>query len=639
MRKKEHPLKSMARLGWQPTLLVLFFAMEGIIDTFFISHIGLSAIETVTIVVESILVIQWCFYAKVGSAIRYFIVTAKSEAEALRIIIQGVCQCCALSLAFGVGTILLAKQLFVVYGVEITSTGLLYLQVVGGTCILSALFSVITNGLQGWLKEQWSTTAAQVAMIITHLGLDYVLIYLQHLGLAGAACASVLSSLLGTGLILARFFHKAGGDLHWKLDWKLQKSILSQAFPLTFASFLNQLMMVPYFAILAWIGPEYLAAVRTLYVVQRVFYLSWMGGIVSSISLAIGPMIENKKQVARYIRWALGTVVIGTLLSWTVLLVMAEPAVGLVTDNTTVIKLTVRLLLLYALVQCPWTIYQCVGEVLGVHKQTQTASIIYILSSVLFGIACWLLPKTLVGVSFAEIIQYMFLGIVSTAYLCGYFKHAGIELFPIRAAFERVLSFWRPRREQVNQEQASEVIFTRDFSQTALGESQYEARERLVYRKYLTKFAGSQGLTPSSFREMAPVFRAIRAYNALRSLESAKRGPVEDLPVDAAMENAEMFLRDALNTIATKRNLQSFLEFLTGAEWKPNQSTARAFFAAFVQHAKVNATTPTDIRGVDYQLAKVPSLRGEIVRDANVHAVVDFREARAKIDQLTLVAA
>lgn len=620
----------MIRFGWQPTLLALCLAMEGIVDTFFVAHIGLAAIAAVTIATESILVIQWCFYAKVGTAVKHFTSTTKNRDEALRIIIQGLQLGCAMSLVLGASAIFLAKQLFEVYGVEITPAGVLYLQLIGGTCILQALFGVLSNGLQGWLREQWSTTTAQIGMMVIHLGLDYVLIYLLHFGLMGAACASLLSSVIGTGWIMARFLHHTGTNLPWKPDWKLQKSILGQAFPQTLGSLSNQIVMVFYFAILARTGPESLAAVRTLYVVQRVVYLSWMGGIISSISLVIGPLIEDTQQVARYLRWAIGTVVVGTLLSWAAMLVMAETAVGFVTDDTTVSKLAVWLLLLYALVQCPWTIYGCVGEVLGVHKQAQTSSIIYILSSVLLVIGCWLLPKTLVGVSYAEILQYMFLGIVSTAYICGYFKRAGIELFPVRSAFERLFSFRKPRREQ-----ASKVHFTRDFSRDSTHNSSYELWERMMYLRYLSEVTAPRS---SSFEEMNPVFRAIRAYNAVRLLVSAKRGPVTNLPVEAAMENAKKFLSDALETIAANPNLQSFLEFLTGASWKQDRGTAREFFTALVQHAKAQATTPTNIRGVSLLLTKVPSLRGEIVRGANVHVVVDTREARASVDQLLVAA-
>jgi Na+-driven multidrug efflux pump len=630
MTKTEHPLKSMARFGWQPTLLTICLAMEGIVDTFFVAHIGISAIAAVTIATESIMVILWCFYAKVGTAVKHFTVTTKNKADALRIIIQGVYLSCALSLVLGGGTIILAKQLFEAYGVEITSDGVLYLQIVGGNCILLALFSVLSSGLQGWLKEQWSTTVAQISMMAIHLGLDYVLIYRFHFGLVGAACATLLASVIGTGWIIARFFRRAGTNLIWKPDWKLQKSILGQAFPQMLSSLSNQVSMIPIFAILARTGPEFLAAVRILYVIQRVFYLSWMGGIINSISLTIGPVIENKQQVAHYLRWAIGTVILGSILSWAVMLVMAEPAVGLLTDDTTVSKMAVWLILFYAFVQCPWTIHGCVGEVLGVHKQAKTSSIIYILSSVLLVIACWLLPPTLEGISYAEVIQYMFLGIVSTAYISGYFKSAGIELFPIRAAFERVLSFLRPHQDQVN-----EVIFTRDFTRN----SSHEVWEKMMYRRFLKEVDEPQNLVPYSLEEMAPVFRTIRAYNALRLLDSAKRGSGENIPVKVPMENAEKFLSDALNTIATKKNLQSFLEFLTGAKWKQSQNTAGQFFTAFVQHAKANATTPTDIKGVVLQLRTVPSLRGEIVRDANVHAAVDLREALARIDQLSKVAA
>ncbi|MXQ54042.1 MATE family efflux transporter [Shimazuella alba] len=583
MKKTEHPLKSMARFGWQPTLLTICLAMEGIVDTFFVAHIGLSAIAAVTVATESIMVILWCFYAKVGTAVRHFTVTTKNKADALMIIIQGVYLSCALSLVLGGGTIILAKQLFEAYGVEITSDGVLYLQIVGGNCILLALFSVLSSGLQGWLKEQWSTTVAQISMMAIHLGLDYVLIYRFHFGLVGAACATLLASVIGTGWIIARFFRRAGTNLIWMPDWKLQKSILGQAFPQMLSSLSNQVSMIPIFAILARTGPEFLAAVRILYVIQRVFYLSWMGGIINSISLTIGPMIENKQQVARYLRWALGTVIIGTLLSWAVMLVMAEPAVGLLTDDTTVSKLAVWLILFYAFVQCPWTIHGCVGEVLGVHKQAKTSSIIYILSSVLLVIACWLLPPTLEGISYAEVIQYMFLGIVSTAYISGYFKSAGIELFPIRSSIVRGWSLLRNH--------AGRLAGTHIRIQRVPSLSFILGRETEL----------------TTYQEMKPVFQALQAYQALSILESIKKFQ-EELPLEDAMLLAEHSLHDALAEIAAKRTLQQFLEQVTSTSWPQNRDSAqviRKFQDAFAHYAKEKAELPETTEAVRRHLNKV----------------------------------
>jgi Na+-driven multidrug efflux pump len=199
MKEKKHPLQTIARLGWQPTLLAFATALEGFVDTLFITHIGLSAIQAVAIA-GSILLIQLTIYEAFGSAIRYFTSTAKNK----KIIIQGAYLGCLVSLALGGVTIILAEQLFMLYGVKATSDGMLYLQVVGGACMFPA--SV-------WRGKQWATRTSgakihhNCGLVITstHLLLDYVLIYPLHLGLMGAAYATVLSSLIGTGWIVVMF--------------------------------------------------------------------------------------------------------------------------------------------------------------------------------------------------------------------------------------------------------------------------------------------------------------------------------------------------------------------------------------------------------------------------------------------------
>jgi Na+-driven multidrug efflux pump len=144
--KKKHPLKTIAYLGWQPTLLAFATAIEGFIDTLFVAHLGLSAIQAVAIT-GSILLIQLTIYEAFESATRYFTSTAKNKKETWKIIIQSAFLGFLVSLALGGVTIILEEQLFTLYEVEATSDGVLYLQIVGGACIFPALFGVVSNEL------------------------------------------------------------------------------------------------------------------------------------------------------------------------------------------------------------------------------------------------------------------------------------------------------------------------------------------------------------------------------------------------------------------------------------------------------------------------------------------------------------
>jgi Na+-driven multidrug efflux pump len=537
--KKKHPFKTIARLGWQPTLLAFATALEGFVDTLFIAHIGLSAIQTVAIA-GSILLIQLTIYEAFGSATRYFTSTAKNKKEAWKIIVQGAFLGCLVSLALGGVTILLAKQLFALYGVAATSDGMLYLQVVGGACVFPALFGVVSNGLQG-LAKQKPTTIAGLVITFSHLLLDYVLIYPLHLGLMGAAYATVLSSLIGTGWIVVMFLRQAGSDIQWKLDWQLQKKMLSKTLPQMLGNLSNQIGLVYYYAILARTGPEALAAVRILNVVERVVYATWMKGIIFTISPVVGPLMNQKKKVASYIRWAMGTVMIGTFVSWAIQLLLAHVVVGLFTDDPTVAKLAVWLILLYAWVNGLWYIYACVEEVLGVYKQIQITATINTLSSLLLVIGCWLASPTLVGVTYAEVVQYLFIGTVSVSYLCGYYKHAGITLFPFRAAFANL-----------------------------------QKREKKKH-----PLLDDEGMKN-------PVKRALDAYETLGDLELAKKGPVEWLPVEDTIVTVKKSLEDALAVIETNELLQKRFSDHSGVDWSRFEGS-QEIFKYLVQRTKKDA--------------------------------------------------
>lgn len=573
--RKNHPLRTIARLGWQPTLLAFAAASEGFIDTLFIAHIGISAIQAVAIA-GSILLIQLTIYEAFGSAARYFTSTAKNKKEAWKIIIQGAYLGCLVSLILGGVTIVLAKQLFTLYGVEATSDGVLYLQIVGGSCVLPALFGVVSHGLQG-MAEQKTTTIAGLVIASTHLLLDYVLINLLHLELMGAALAAVLSSFCGTGLIVVMFLRQAGSDFQWKLDWQLQKKMLSKALPQMVGNLSNQIGLVYYYAILARTGPEALAAVRILNVVEKVVYATWMKGIIFTISPVIGPLMNQKGKVARYIRWVMGTIIIGTFVSWAIQLILAHFVVGLFTDDPTVLKLAVWLILLYAWVNGLWYVYACVEEVFGVHKQIQITASINSLSSVLLVIGCWLASPTLVGVTFAEVVQYLILGMVSVAFLCGYYKHAEITLFPIRASIQYGWSFLKNGKLPIITPKVY-PYYTNNWG---------DEWEEFYYKKYIEEVAIPQNHSPSTLEEMAPAIEAFTAFGRLCLREAAQKKP--------GMEKSEMIppdekllkrIDDALAMVATDENCQKFLEFLTDTRWKNRKSTAKKFSKVFVQHAK-----------------------------------------------------
>jgi Na+-driven multidrug efflux pump len=591
--RQEHPLRAMARFGWRPTITALFLSMQAITTTFFVSQIGVAAVATIAIAL-SILSIPRYLYLSVGQAVRYFTANAKdNNTEAVKYIVQGSLQACFFALVLGGGTAVLAGQLLRFYMDDFTSDGVLYLQIAGGTGFLPALFGVLSNGLKAWdRKEQKITTRAEQATCLFCIPLDWVLIYLLDLGLVGAACTMVLSNMLGTVWLFKRFLGKAGTRLPLKVDWRIQKEISSQAFAIMVGNMANQIGMVLYFHIVASTGTDSLAAVSTLYTVQGLVYLPWMRGIIETIHLVVNPAKDSTEQVARYIRWTLSIIVLGTFVAWAILHVLAEPVVGFITDDADVTNLTVWLVLLYSMVQAPWAIYASIGEVLGMRLQAKTSSIIFTLSSVLLAIACWKLPRTLEAVSWAEILQYSFMAITSVVYLCGLFKGAnGVYLFPIRATIVRRLSLLKVHYER--------------WMGTHV-EIQHVPMSSIETNRKLTAFreVSNAAITRA---DMSPVFDAFRAYDAITHLGSLKLAKSE-LPLEDSMNFAEDLLCDSLKKIAEERVLQEFLAFVTGASWPQNNDSSvvvQRFLKAFVQHAKERAEIPKTTRDLSNLADKI----------------------------------
>lgn len=144
-----------------------------------------------------------------------------------------------------------------------------------------------------FVRNDGSPTLAMVALGITaiiNIALNYYMIFVLHLGVHGAALATVLASLIGLFVLLLHFFKKHTNLRKLSLQWSWQT--LGRIFSIGFPSFLAEagaLVLIAGYnlAIVGLLGTTGVAAFSVVNYLHGFMFLSFFG-----IESALQPMIS-----------------------------------------------------------------------------------------------------------------------------------------------------------------------------------------------------------------------------------------------------------------------------------------------------------------------------------------------------------
>ncbi|MDO9712615.1 MATE family efflux transporter [Paracraurococcus lichenis] len=203
------PLRTLLRLAWPNTLVMLAQASVGLIETWWVGHLGTDALAGMALVFPGFMMMQMLSGGAMGGGIASAIARAlganrREDADALvlhALVING-----ALGLLFSALVIGFGPALYRALGGEGASleAALAYSDVVFAGAVLVWLYNAFASVLRGTGNMMLPSLAVVLGVVLL-VPLSPVLIFgfgpVPALGVAGAGWAVVLTSLLTTALL------------------------------------------------------------------------------------------------------------------------------------------------------------------------------------------------------------------------------------------------------------------------------------------------------------------------------------------------------------------------------------------------------------------------------------------------------
>lgn len=204
---------------------------------------------------------------------------------------------------------------------EVLEMGTTYLQICTCFSLGSIGYTVYERFLQSTGKTMYSTIS-QISGAITNIVLDYIFIYPLHMGVAGAAWATIIGQFVS--LFLAMYFHygknkEISGDIHYlKPNLSIIKEIYSIGISAAFMQGLLAVMMAGMNAILGLAKVDQTILIGSFgiyYKVQQIALFSAFGlsnTIISILSFNYG--MKDKKRVDDAIHYGIVDTLIVSIL-------------------------------------------------------------------------------------------------------------------------------------------------------------------------------------------------------------------------------------------------------------------------------------------------------------------------------------
>lgn len=225
---------------------------------------------------------------------------------------------------------------------KIIQMGTTYLQICTCFSLGSIAYTVYERFLQSTGKTMLSTIS-QISGALTNIILDYIFIYPLHMGVAGAAWATVIGQFVS--LFIAMFFHYtknkeiAHKPQYIKLDMTLTKEIYSIGTSAAIMQSLLAVMMAGMNMILGLAQVNQTVLIGSFgiyYKIQQIALFSAFGlsnTIISILSFNYG--MKDKKRINDCIKYGIKDTIIITLIITIIFLLFANPLASLFGLSTT----------------------------------------------------------------------------------------------------------------------------------------------------------------------------------------------------------------------------------------------------------------------------------------------------------------
>jgi len=298
-------------IAWPVMVSMLSYTAMSLVDTLYVGRLGTEALAAVGLAIPVMLLLVF-FGQGVLRAVKVTVAQAtgaQDHTTAQAAAWQGLWAAVGLTLmVYAMVPLLPPLMTFMGAGLAVTDLAVAY----GAVRMLGTPGRYGYQALSGWFQGRGDTRTPMVAMVLANvfnIVLDPILIFgwgpVPAMGVTGAALATNLGELLGTGFLLWRMFPLVRG-VSRRPDRAILDRIRTLGVPLGIQGVTDVLAFTIFAAILARVGEDHMAA---HVIVVRIIMVSFLPG--HALSEAAGVLVgqavgANRPQVARVaLRWSL----------------------------------------------------------------------------------------------------------------------------------------------------------------------------------------------------------------------------------------------------------------------------------------------------------------------------------------------
>lgn len=351
------------RIAWPSTLETVLVGLVGVIDTIMVSTLGAGAIAAVGLTNQPKMIVLATIMS-LNVSVTAIVARRKGGMErvdANRCLRFAMLLSGLISLLFGGLGYIFARPMmtFAGAGADIIDLAVTYFEIIMLGTIFNGLSLTINAAQRGAGNTKISMITNLAANLINML-FNYLLIEghfgFPRLGIAGAAIATVLGSIVGLGIAIASLlYHDGFLSLRIRCKWLMDKLSLKSMWSISLSAFVEQVFMrigfFTYAKIIAGLGTD---AFATHQIAMNAMSMSFTFGDGLSVACAslVGQNLGAKRPDLSIIYGKVGNrlaMCISSMLC-IVFFTCAEPIMRLFTDDPTIIQEGIPLLYFTAII-------------------------------------------------------------------------------------------------------------------------------------------------------------------------------------------------------------------------------------------------------------------------------------------------
>jgi putative MATE family efflux protein len=238
VKLRETPVRKLFLSYLIPSVLgMLLMSINIVVDGIFVSHgVGQEGLAGINIAVPVFAIFfSISLWFGIGGATLYSIALGRNEIKKAQSIFTQAFVF-AIILVTGIATLCIWNEERLAYLFGANETILPYVLDYLHVILLFGIVYVLENMLSIFIRNDGNPRLAMMGLIVTsvlNIIFNYVFIFIFHLGVKGAAIATVLSAGIGFLVLLTHFLRKSSTlrFVKCRFEWKTIRSILSMGFP------------------------------------------------------------------------------------------------------------------------------------------------------------------------------------------------------------------------------------------------------------------------------------------------------------------------------------------------------------------------------------------------------------------------